>query len=56
VSFAGIDVYEEEPTKNAALLNHPRVSLTPHIGASTKEAQERIGKEVVDIITAFFRT
>ena len=54
VAFAGLDVYEEEPTKNAALLSHPKVSLTPHIGASTKEAQERIGKEVVDIITAFF--
>lgn len=55
VSFAGVDVYEEEPTKNASLLAHPRVSLTPHIGASTREAQDRIGKEVVEIITTFFR-
>ena len=53
VSFAGIDVFEEEPTKNAELLNHPRVSLTPHIGASTKEAQERIGKEMAEIIMSF---
>jgi D-3-phosphoglycerate dehydrogenase len=55
VSYAGIDVYEEEPTHNIALLQHPRVSLTPHIGASTREAQERIGKEVVDIIQNFFK-
>jgi len=54
VSFACLDVYEEEPTKNSALLQHPKVSLTPHIGASTKEAQERIGKEVLEIITGFF--
>lgn len=53
VAYAGIDVYEEEPTNNLALLQHPRVSLTPHIGASTKEAQDRIGKEVVDIILNF---
>ncbi|MEO6168600.1 MAG: D-2-hydroxyacid dehydrogenase [Chitinophagales bacterium] len=53
VAYAGIDVYEEEPTHNAALLQHPHVSITPHIGASTKEAQDRIGKEVVDIILNF---
>ncbi|HYV92284.1 MAG TPA: D-2-hydroxyacid dehydrogenase [Chitinophagales bacterium] len=55
VAFAGLDVYEEEPTKNSLLLNHPKVSLTPHIGASTKEAQERIGKEIVEIIMGFFK-
>lgn len=55
VAFAGIDVYEQEPTSNIELLQHPHVSLTPHIGASTKEAQERIGKEVVDIILTFFQ-
>ncbi len=53
VAYAGIDVYEEEPTKNITLLQHPRVSSTPHIGASTREAQERIGREVVDIIKKF---
>src|SRR4030095_9057829 len=56
VAFAGLDVYEEEPTKNSALLSHPKVSLTPHIGASTKEAQERIGSEIVEIITTFFKS
>ncbi len=51
---AGIDVYAEEPTKNEKLLNHPRVSVTPHIGAQTKEAQARIGKETVTVIKDYF--
>lgn len=55
VAAAALDVFEEEPTKYEALYTHPNVSLTPHIGASTKEAQGRIGEEVVDIITKFFR-
>ena len=53
VAGAGIDVFEEEPTKNKELVNHPKVSLTPHIGAATKEAQERIGEEVVTTIVDF---
>ena len=55
VAYAGIDVFEEEPTKNTVLLQHPRVSLTPHIGANTKEAQERVGLEVADIIMKEFK-
>ena len=47
---AGLDVFAEEPSKNMDLLNHPRVSCTPHIGAQTAEAQKRIGKEIVEII------
>ena len=47
---AGIDVFPEEPTKNMELVNHERVSVTPHIGASTKEAQKRIGAEIISII------
>jgi len=54
VAAAAVDVFEEEPTKNQELYKHPKVSLTPHIGASTKEAQARIGVEVVDVITKFF--
>lgn len=50
---AGIDVFEQEPSKNMELINHERVSVTPHIGASTKEAQERIGKEVAAIVIDF---
>ena len=51
---AGLDVFAEEPPKSAALLQHPRVSATPHIGASTVEAQKRIGAEIVDIISEKF--
>lgn len=53
VRAAGLDVFAEEPATNAALYSHPRVSCTPHIGAATKEAQKRIGAEIVDIIESF---
>ena len=53
VRGAGLDVFVDEPTKNQELINHPCVSCTPHIGAATKEAQKRIGSEIVDIIEAF---
>lgn len=51
---AGVDVFVEEPTKNTELVNHPKVSVTPHIGAATVEAQTRIGEEIVSIIVDFF--
>lgn len=54
IAGAGLDVFEEEPTKNNRLVNHPNVSITPHIGASTKEAQKRIGEEVSTIIINYF--
>lgn len=50
VAGAGIDVFVEEPTHNTELVNHPRVSATPHIGASTAEAQQRIGIETLSVI------
>ncbi|MEG1560414.1 MAG: D-2-hydroxyacid dehydrogenase [Clostridia bacterium] len=50
VRAVGLDVFNEEPAKNAALYSHPHVSCTPHIGASTAEAQKRIGNEIVEII------
>ncbi len=50
VKFAALDVFEEEPTKNEAVYTHPKISLTPHIGAATKEAQDRIGDETVQVI------
>ncbi|MBQ0038537.1 MAG: D-2-hydroxyacid dehydrogenase [Clostridiales bacterium] len=53
VRAAGLDVYPEEPATNAALYGHAMVSCTPHIGAATKEAQKRIGAEVVEIIKNF---
>lgn len=46
VAAAGLDVYQNEPTPNKDLLTHPRVSLSPHIGAATLEAQEKIGAEL----------
>ncbi len=54
VGFAGLDVFDNEPTPRQDLLSHPRVSLTPHIGASTNEAQERIGAELANLIIDFF--
>ena len=51
---AGLDVFAEEPAKNASLYSHPHVSCTPHVGASTVEAQKRIGAEIVDIISKQF--
>jgi len=46
IGGAGLDVYAEEPTQNLELVRHPRVSVTPHTGASTIEAQERVGIEI----------
>lgn len=54
VAYAGLDVFEGEPKPNKALLEHPNVSSTPHIGASTKEAQERIGIELAQKVIDFF--
>ena len=53
VRAAGLDVYAVEPPTNAPLYSHPNVSCTPHIGAATKEAQKRIGAEIVEIIENF---
>ncbi len=53
VRAAGLDVWCEEPTKNVELSQHPNVSALPHIGASTREAQKRIGSEIVSIIENF---
>lgn len=54
VAAAALDVFEEEPTKNETLYTHPKVSMTPHIGAMTKEAQDRVADEVVEILSEFF--
>lgn len=53
LSGAALDVFAEEPTKNEALCSHPKVSVTPHIGGQTAEAQNRIGQEIVSIIESF---
>ena len=54
VAGVGLDVYENEPTPREALLKHPNVSCSPHIGASTLEAQSYIGMELADKIIAYF--
>ena len=46
LSFAALDTYENEPNPEIKILMHPNISLTPHIGAATNEAQERIGEEL----------
>ena len=53
VRAAGIDVLVDEKNPNWELASHPAVSCTPHVGAGTKEAQKRIGAELVDIIRNF---
>lgn len=50
IAFAGLDVFDNEPTPKTALLKHPRVSLSPHIGAATNEAQKRVGEELATLI------
>lgn len=54
VRGAGLDVYVNEPTPRKDLLEHPNISLTPHIGASTGEAQRNIGVELAEKIIALF--
>ncbi len=46
LAFAGLDVYESEPQPEIKILMNPKISLSPHIGASTQEAQQRIGLEL----------
>lgn len=57
VKAAGIDVFENEPFTEAQheLINHPKVSVTPHIGASTDEAQERVGQEIAEKVVAVLK-
>jgi len=55
LAFAGLDVFDNEPTPRQDLLSHPKISLSPHIGASTNEAQERIGTELAQLIIDHFK-
>ena len=50
VAHACLDVFVNEPKPSPEILSHPKISLTPHIGASTEEAQERIGVELAEKI------
>ena len=55
LAFAGIDTFENEPNPSVKLLMHPKVSLTPHIGAATIEAQDRIGIELANQIISLVK-
>jgi D-3-phosphoglycerate dehydrogenase len=56
VSYAGLDVFENEPNPMKELLNHSKIACTPHIGAATNEAQDRIGTELAQTIISHFGT
>ena len=55
VLFAGLDVFEKEPKPEIQILMHPKISLTPHIGAATEEAQDRIGTELAEQIISLLK-
>lgn len=56
VAFAGLDVFENEPSPSIKILMNERISLTPHIGAATLEAQDRIGMELAEQIIAILKS
>ena len=55
IKFAGLDVFEKEPAPEIQLLMNPELSLTPHIGAATIEAQDRIGTELATQIISLLK-
>ncbi|MFD2562592.1 D-2-hydroxyacid dehydrogenase [Aquimarina rubra] len=55
LSFAGLDVFENEPNPAIKVLMNNKISLTPHIGAATGEAQDRIGQELADQIISILK-
>jgi len=54
VAYAALDVFENEPTPRKDLLSHSKIAVTPHIGAATIEAQDRIGEELAELIISEF--
>lgn len=56
VAGAALDVFEEEPTKNMELVSHPKVICTPHLGASTEEAQQNVAIAIAEQISAYLST
>ena len=55
LAFAGLDTFENEPTPAVQLLMNPKISLTPHIGAATNQAQDRIGSELAAQIISILK-
>ena len=56
LSFAALDVFNNEPKPSKEILNHAKISLTPHTGASTVEAQDRIGLSLAEQICSILQT
>jgi D-3-phosphoglycerate dehydrogenase len=54
VAAIALDVFENEPNPRKELLSHPNIACTPHIGAATMEAQDRIGEELASLIIGQF--
>ena len=54
LAYAGLDVFDNEPNPSIHICMHNAISLTPHIGAATLEAQDRIGTELADQISSHF--
>jgi len=55
LAHAALDVFIDEPTPSEVVLKHDKISLSPHIGAATAEAQDRIGTELADNIIAYYK-
>ncbi|PHQ30464.1 D-2-hydroxyacid dehydrogenase [Leeuwenhoekiella nanhaiensis] len=55
LAFAALDVFESEPKPEIRILMHPKISLSPHIGAATNEAQDRIGTELAEQIASILK-
>lgn len=55
IKYAGVDVFVNEPTPSDKILAHEGISLSPHIGAATVEAQDRIGIEIADLLIGEFK-
>lgn len=54
LAYAGLDVFDNEPNPSIHICMHNAISLTPHIGAATLEAQDRIGTELANQIATYF--
>src|SRR5690606_41272996 len=55
IAGAGLDVFQDEPKPSVRLLMNEKISLSPHLAGSTEEAQERIGIELAEQISQFYK-